>query len=477
MLDFIGRKKELEILRNVYKRPTASLVVIQGRRRIGKSRLAVEFAKDKAFFSFVGLPPGAGITAQSQRDEFARVLGRYFEIPGLVATDWADLFTVLAKNSRKDSAVILIDEISWMANGDPTFLGKLKNAWDLEFKNNNNLMLILCGSVSPWIEKNILLNTGFVGRVSQTLMVGELALSDCNKFWGTYAKQVSAYEKFKYLSIVGGVPYYLEIMDPSISAENNMSQLAFKSGGVLVNEFERIFTDLFGRRSETYEKIVRLLAKGSKEMSVIADTLKLPKNGWLSEVLDNLVSAGFVTKDYTWHILGGKESKLNKFRLNDNYLRFYLKYIEKQKNKIENNRLSITSVSELEGWDTISGLQFENLVVSNRRALHRALCIAEQDIVSDNPFFQKKTKLMDGCQIDFMVQVKFNTLYVCEIKFSKNKIGESVVDEVQKKIDRLKHPKGFSVRPILVHVNGVTENLIDRRYFADIIDFTKLLES
>jgi uncharacterized protein len=85
------------------------------------------------------------------------------------------------------------------------------------------------------------------------------------------------------------------------------------------------------------------------------------------------------------------------------------------------------------------------------------------------------TAKQPGCQIDYMIQTKFNTLYVCEVKFSKNPIGADVIKEVQQKIDRLKQPKGFSCRPVLIHVNGVTNDLVDNHYFAAIIDFSQLL--
>ncbi|WP_225538625.1 hypothetical protein [Wolbachia endosymbiont of Mansonella perstans] len=74
-----------------------------------------------------------------------------------------------------------------------------------------------------------------------------------------------------------------------------------------------------------------------------------------------------------------------------------------------------------------------------------------------------------------MIQAKFNTLYICEIKFSKNKIGHSIVQKIQTKIDILNRPKGFSCRPVLIHVNDVSDDVIDSDYFASIIDFGELL--
>lgn len=122
------------------------------------------------------------------------------------------------------------------------------------------------------------------------------------------------------------------------------------------------------------------------------------------------------------------------------------------------------------------GFQFENLVLSNRSLIHQALNLKPEEIISENPFYQHKSSRYPGCQIDYMIQTKFSTLYICEIKFSKNVVDSSIVNEVQKKIDSLKHPKGYSCRPVLIHVNGITEDVIENDYFVSIIDFSKFLE-
>ncbi len=113
-------------------------------------------------------------------------------------------------------------------------------------------------------------------------------------------------------------------------------------------------------------------------------------------------------------------------------------------------------------------------MLSNRRSIQEILGITSGDVISDNPFFQRKTSKQLGCQIDYMIQTKFNTLYICEIKFSKNLISMDVIAEVQEKIQRLKCPKGFSYRPVLLHVNGVTDDLASSHYFAAIIDLSQL---
>ncbi len=466
---FIGRQTELKQLLELTEKNTASFVVVKGRRRIGKSRLIQEFGKHfEQYYSFIGLPPEKHTTTFHQLNEFSRQVARQFNTSFARYDDWSDLLWAVGERLLSGKILLLLDEISWMGSKDPTFLGKIKNFWDTQLKNNNKLIFVVCGSASSWIEKNILSSTGFVGRISLTLTLGELSLSDCNEFW---PKNISAYEKFKVLAVTGGIPKYLEEVNFKHGTEENIKKLCFTKGGFLVEEFDQIFSDLFMRKTAFYKQVVRALSTGAKEQEEICTALNIARHGRISEYLYELELAGFIAKDHTWDIKTGTDSRLRKYRLQDNYLRFYLKYIEKNLGKINRDTYSIGLLTSLPEWHTIIGLQFENLVLNNRKSIHNILRI--DGIVSENPFFQRKTGA--GCQIDYMIQTRFNTLYICEIKFSKNKIGHSIIQEVQKKIDTLKRPKGFSCRPVLIHVNGVSDDVIDSDYFSNIIDFGELL--
>ncbi|MFC1616808.1 ATP-binding protein [Candidatus Margulisiibacteriota bacterium] len=474
MKSFYGRKLELQSLEKLIQKNSASLVVIYGRRRIGKSRLIEEFGKNKQILTFSGLPPTEHIDAQNQRDNFARTLCKYFNLTDINASDWGDLFDKLIQLTEKEKVIIFFDEISWMGDKDHTFLGKLKNAWDMGFHKNQHLQLILCGSISSWIERNILSNTGFLGRISLKLQLEELPLRECSKFWRTQEKLVSPIEKLKVLSVTGGVPKYLEEIQPNLSAEENIRLLCFRKEGMLFNEFEQIFSDLFDKKSHTYKKIINELIYGPKEYNNICKNLGITQSGFISEYLDNLIKASFLTRDYTWSLKTGKESRLSNFRISDNYLRFYLKYIEPNKAKIERHIYEKVSPSSISGWHTTMGLQFENLVLSSRTYLFKKMNISPEEIVYENPFFQKPTKRIKGCQIDYLIQTRQNTLYLCEIKFSKHPIGESIIEDINKKIQALSLPRNISIRPVLIYVNGITEQLEDKQYFSHLIDFSNV---
>lgn len=477
MSHFIGREVELGELGALLNLKQASLCVIKGRRRIGKSRLLSEFAKyfENAYI-FSGLAPEKNITAQDQRDEFVRQLKTEVNLRGIKADDWGDLFWHLSQHIQKGSVLIILDEITWMGDKDPTFLAKLKNAWDLYFSKNSQLVLAISGSLSAWIDKNILSSTGYLGRISLEMDLEELPLEDCIKFWGDAGQGICTFEKLKVLAVTGGVPRYLENINPHQSAEENIRRLCFVKNGIFSHEFKKVFSDLYDNRSAIYEDIVRCLADGIADQESITEKINLQRGGKLSMYLEDLTRSGFISRDHTWLIKSGKYSKLSKYRLKDNYSRFYLKYIQPNIININMGNYQNTSMNDLPAWHSIMALQIENLILSNRHLIKKALNITNSDIICDNPYFQRKTTRQQGCQIDYMIQTRFNTLFICEIKYSKNEITTKVIDEVKEKIKRLRIPKHFSYRPVLIHANTVSHAVTESNFFTQLIDITQFFE-
>lgn len=472
MTKFIGRKKELESLKGLLQKKSSSLVVIRGRRRIGKSRLAEEYAScfSKAYI-LSGIPPEPHVTPEAQRGEFLRQLQEY-KLPIYRSNDWGNLFYDLAQECKKGRILVVFDEITWMGSQDPTFLPKLKTAWDRYFKQNSQLVMILSGSNSAWISKNILSSTGFFGRVSLRLLLEELTLPECNMFWEGRSGTISAYEKFKILSVTGGIPRYLEELRPDLSAEANLQRLCFDSEGLLFREFDQIFHDLFQKQGHFYKQIVENLINSPLSTTELAIKLGRSRGGDLSNALGELMESGFLARDYTWSFATGKRLESSRYRIKDNYLRFYLKYILPHKEQIESTQLQRLP----QGWLSIMGVQFENLVLNNGSLVCRILGVSPEDLLIANTYFQKAGIRKRGCQIDYLIQTRFRYLYACEVKFRQGVVGTEVIKEVGEKLRRLKLPRGFSCCPVLIHVNGVSEEVVDSGYFARIIDLSELLQ-
>lgn len=472
---FVGRKQELERLKDLHKKKTPHLTVIKGRRRIGKSRLISEFASfypNHKFWSFSGLPPQEGVNAQQQRDHFARQLSLMLNHPPMTFLDWSDAFEHLALHIRAGD-IILFDEISWMGAKDSTFIPKLKSWWD---KQTISMMLVICGSVSTWIEENILNSTAFFGRIHLTMNLEPLSIPESAEFLKKIGINFSSYDIYKLLSLVGGIPWYLEQFNPSLTADDNIKQLAFEKNSLLVTEFRRIFHDLFHGKGTTYKKILDSLKDGARTLSEIRQSIGFVHSGTLSQMVDHLIVSGFVVKQSLWSFKTTEPLKQSLYRISDPYMRFYLKVIEPKASVIADGGFDKVPLSAMPDFDTHMGLQLEALLLQNRSLLIQKLGISAVDIVRQGPYRQTKTANQQGCQIDYLIQTKTNNLFICEFKFKRREINSDIIQEMQEKVLRLKTPKGFAKIANLFHLSGVTTSVATSPYFYRIVDIVDFLE-
>lgn len=447
-----------------------------GRRRIGKSRLIREFGKDfKIYFEIQGLGPDENATNQDQLNHFSLALSENFNIRKQHFEDWSEAFNHLADLIKNKEALILLDEISWMGRKDKLFSSKLKSAWDKHFSNSDKNFIVLCGSVSSWIQNNILENTNFVGRVSMALNLGPLSIPEIEQFWIQKKIKLSSMEKILLLSVIGGVPKYLEEISPKQSVEENITRLCFSEDGFLFKEYDRIFKDIFGAKYKILAVILQncLLSKNSP--GVIAEKLGRKLNGDITDWIHILEISGFVSRDY-YSNPKGEVSKLNHLRITDNYIRFYLKYILPLKLKIEKTGVVVDSLWKLKNFESILGYQFENLILMNRELVYPKLDLKNHQILSAAPHIQKKNTIHKmGCQIDLLIHTNLDVFYICEMKCKKI-IDRSIIKEVQKKVEALNLPKGFSKKPVLIYCGEITASDQEEieNYFLRIIHFNEL---
>ena len=472
---FYGREEDIATLDALWRKGIASLVTCRGRRRIGKSTLIEEFAKRSGahFLKLEGVAPGMGVNNRVQlksfREQLMRQTGQRFKS----FTCWAEAFSSLNNCIGSGKTVLLLDEISWMGKFDTAFPGDLKISWDNLFKKHDHLIVFLCGSVSTWISKNILNNTGFVGRASANMVVGELPLDICLKFWGKKASRTSIREIVDVLSVTGGIPRYLEEVDPSLSADENIRRMCFTPDSMLRDDFPKIFNAVFGGEAITKRRILEVLAATPTTLSGICSALGISRSGNISDHLDDLTIAGFVAKDPGIVPATGAEAKQCRYRLRDNYTRFYLKYILPNHLTIDNGTFRFNGLTSLKGWEAIMGLQFENLVLANLPALLPPLGMERTVLKSAAPYRQEATKKRRGCQIDLLLQSD-RKICVVEIK-RKGEIGREIESEVDAKIEALALPRDLSVRTALVYDGHLSSGVEADGYFDAIIPFRRLL--
>ena len=215
------------------------------------------------------------------------------------------------------------------------------------------------------------------------------------------------------------------------------------------------------------------LRDGNKTPTEVAETLGLENNGHLSGYLDELELAGFVAKDTGLNPCTGKRSNTVRYRISDNYTRFYLKYIEPNRELIAKGTFSFVSLAQLPGWDAVLGLQFESLVHANLREIIRRIGLDQTLILSAAPYVQHPTTRAAGCQIDLLVQTR-RMHYVVEIK-RRESIGEWVVTEVEEKMAKLKTSRTVSVVPVLVYDGRLSKRVTADGYFGWTISAQEML--
>ena len=479
MKDFFGRDDLIESMKSLWNKRVPSMITCRGRRRVGKSTLIAEFARRTGarLIKLEGLRPKEKMSNGDQLKYFISQLSLQTNCDDSPVPDWLKAFARLNEQiSDRGKTVVLLDEVSWMGYYDVAFPEVLKVAWDNMFSQHRKLVLVVCGSVSSWIKRNIIDNGAYAGRRSYDFVVPELPLRECVKFWGNRVSREKATEIIDVLSVTGGIPRYLEEVDPALSADENIRKMAFVAKSVLAVDFEEMFRDVITGEPGVRASILRLLCDMPMNVSEIAAALGKERNGHLSEALDELAEAGFVAPDAGLNPESGKDVQQMRFRLKDNYARFYLKYIEPRLGIIAKDGFRFTSLEQLPEWSAIKGLAFENLVVNNFRELLPRLGLEKTLVVSAAPFRKMpRSGASKGCgvQVDLMLQTR-RSIYVVEVK-RRNELGHEVVDEMEEKISRIRRPRGVSMKTALVYDGHLAKTVEADGYFDAVIDIRDVM--
>lgn len=477
-INFIGRERELESLLGLCGKRVSSLVTCRGRRRIGKSRLIAEFASriGARFIHLEGVKPQPGFSNEVELHEFARQLSVQVHKTVKTPESWLEAFVALDGFLRgKGRTVVLLDEVSWFGHYDKLFAPYIKIAWDNYWKKHDEVIVVICGSVSSWIKEKIIDDGAFYGRRSLDIVLKELPLDQCVQFWGRRAQRIDPREIVDVLAVTGGVPRYLEEINPSLSAAENIKRLCFTPNGVLRVDFDAMFNDVITNQPTFTGKVLRCLVDGPQSTVAIAEKLNVEKGGRVSAAIDRLVEAGIVSPDNGKNPETGASVKERRFRLKDNYSRFYLKYIEPVKAMIDDGRYDFLSLETLEGWNAVMGLQFENLVVNNYGMLIPYLHLQNVLLTSAAPYRKMSVPSLrqKGCQIDLLIQSR-RAVYIVEIK-RMSEIGRGVIEEVDAKVRCLKTRPNVSIRTALVYDGHLAPIVEADGYFDAIVPFRALL--
>jgi len=476
---FYGRQEQIEQLNRLLHKQVGSLVTCRGRRRVGKSTLIEHFAKGcgARFLKLEGIKPNAKYTNEHELKAFAEQLSVQTGAESSPPTNWLNAFVRLDREIRDDGrwTVVLLDEIAWFGYYDPMFSDTVRVAWENYWRKHDKLIVVVCGSVSSWIRENIIDNKAFRGRRSLDMVVPELPLSECVKFWGDRAARIDPTEIIDVLSVTGGVPMYLQEIDPTLSADENIRQLAYSPNAVLRVDFDDMFTDVITDQPLFTGRVLRCLVDGPKTVTEIAAALGVEKGGRITDAMERLGEAGLVSPDVGQNPETGAIVRERRYRLRDNYSRYYLKLIEPVKDIIDAGAYRFAALAKLEGWHAIMGLAFENLIVNNVAELLPHLHLGGALVTSAAPYRKggRKGAKGAGFQIDLLIQTE-GTMCLIEIK-RKRSIEKDVIAEVDAKVKKIARPKGVSVRTALVYDGELSGFVETNGYFDALVPIRSLL--
>lgn len=466
---FCGRKDELALLRRAIASDRAELGIVYGRRRIGKSTLLQHPLRKKDDLYFEGVK---GLSQQKQIDHFLDQLARQSGAPRARARDWKEAFDALSYHLGKGKHYVVFDEFPWMASGRTELVALLKYYWDNEWKKNPRLTLVLCGSIAAFMQRHLVHSEALHNRKTFELKLDPLPSDEAREFFKNFRSDLEA---ARFLMVFGGVPKYLEQVDPTHSLAENLDRLCFHKHGFFGNEFETIFKEQF-KVARTYEAMVRALSKGRCSREDLAARLKIPAGGGFSGYLETLAQADFVRVFHPVSI-NGKESrgsKTTRVELWDEWLRFYFSYVAPNRKRIGlNTKPGMFETIAGRSFDTWCGLGFEQLCMKNLPVVLGNLGIPLESVLDYGPFFRQGPrggtesagKLAKGLQIDLALRRKGGILTLIECKFRTRPVGLSVVREMERKIAALAAPRNTTVERILLSAGEVSSDLVNADYF------------
>ena len=356
---FIGRKQELQFLEDKYNSKGGQLIVLYGRRRVGKTETLREFCKGKRhiFYSCREVSDKLQLRSFSEK-----LLKENIPAASYIKefSDWETaLKSVLDLPYGDEKKLLIIDEFPYMCRGNESIPSVLQNLWDELFKDEN-VMIVLCGSAMSFIEKELLAEKNpLYGRATGIYKMEAMSFYDAVQFFPNYTDR----DKIIAYSILGGIPHYLRQFDADLPLEENIKRNILTKGCVLYSEVEFLLRQEL-RETPLYNSIIEAVALGNTKLNDISVKSLVDDTSKTSVYLKNLIELEIVKREFSVNDGTKERANTNRglYRLTDNFFRFWYAFV-------------FTNYSELESGDA-DGV-FEYAIKPN---LHEFASFAFEDV-------------------------------------------------------------------------------------------------
>ena len=320
MQKFIDREQEMNTLENEYKRKGSSLVILYGRRRVGKTTLISEFIKNKNALFFL-----ASEESESQnRITFKEKVAEFIHSDLLKNADiknWDILFRTIMETSFDSKPVIVLDEFQYLGKSNPAFPSIFQRIWE-EILKDKSVMVILCGSLISMMESQTLAySSPLYGRRTAQIRLKQIPFRYYHEFFPDKNRR----ELIELYAITGGVPKYIELFSENSNIYSAIQKCILNQSGYLYDEPHFLLQQEVSEVG-SYFSIIKAIAAGNSKLAAISSVLEIKATS-LTKYLKTLIDLDILEREVPITEENPERSKKGLYKIKDNYLRFWFAFI------------------------------------------------------------------------------------------------------------------------------------------------------
>lgn len=450
----IGRQREQALLEACGHSGRAEFVAIYGRRRVGKTFMVRTYYHNTFAFDVTGVLDGS---KAEQMESFHTALLEH-GYKGKKCTSWIEAFFALrrlleAKIKAGERCVIFIDELPCFDTPKAGFVNALGHFWNSWANWQPEVMLIVCGSATSWMVRNVIDNHGGLhDRITHEIHLHPFTLAEAEQFFAAGKFVWNRLSVLQAYMAVGGVPYYLGLFMPTDSPATGLDRLFFGPNAPLQREYRRLFASLF-RQPQPYLDIIGILARHPSGMTrpELSKALHTANNNRLGTMLTDLVYCDFLSCS---NVRERKEVKQNAaiYQLVDFYTIFYHTFTAKH---VTDGHYWTRHAGEPEvnAW---CGLAYERICKSHMPQIKQALGIAS---VATQHYSWRGTGSNGKAQIDIIIDRADSTINLCEVKYCEGEysLGKEEFLKIKNRISTFRESTGThkTIVPTMITTFGL----------------------
>lgn len=413
-MKIVARHQEIEMLERKFRSTQSEFVIVYGRRRIGKTFLVNNVFSDRFTFTYVGARKQK---SEKQLQRFAAQLKLFSGSAYAPALgSWEDAFNELRilidRKPRNERKVIFFDEMPWIDTARSSFVEALEYFWNAWAAQRDDILFIACGSATSWMVNKLVKNKGGLhNRITEQIYLRPFRLGECEEYLKEHGCIWDRYTILQCYMAMGGVPFYMSLLNSGQSLAQNMDRLFFSKNAPMREEYEELFNALFSQ-ADKYIAVMNALSN-SKEGLLRAEIIEKTKlsGGGLTKVLENLERCDFIESYARF-----KSSVRNTlYRICDPYTLFYFKFLHHKNTKDEHWWTNNMHSHSVESWQ---GFSFETICMIHLEQIKQKLGISG---IATTASCWRKIGNSDskGAQIDLVIERADRVVNLCEMKFSE----------------------------------------------------------